>query len=319
MELPPGSFKPSHEFPFILVEGNLGMPKKVIYSLYLAASAIKWRSAGSRDTIAATTVILILNPAHQSALNARKRLILGGNLTAERELVVTELLLRGLTECAKQSMVWDHRRWCLNQIYGPLGPGVSVPSLQGWATPEEAQFFPKISPVAIRRELDLIHYTCETYPRNYHAWTHWHWLIDSTHASIYISEDAIKHEGFPAIIVEAVVRVRNWTDLHPSDFSAMHQLCQSQVLIDHLDNIGVFKNHEIEKKLSLSKPVDHVLGLIRAYPTHESLWMYLRISLECSKRDDLPEFLRRIESEFPSNQHAGKMLEWFTRSLSRFR
>ncbi|KAF8967951.1 hypothetical protein BDZ97DRAFT_1802108 [Flammula alnicola] len=290
IELPPSSPKPHPDFPFVLVEGNLGIPKKVLYALYTAVAAMPWQSSGSQAANAASSIILLLNPAHQTALNTRKRLIQGGHLDPEMELILTELVSRGSPECAKQSIVWDHRRWCFKQIYGIIGLDIATPSLQHWASSEEMQLLPKINPAAIEHELGLIQHTCETYPRNYHSWTHWHFMVNVCYASIYMSDD---RRAFLGIIVKERTRLQNWVNHHVSDYSAMHQLCQSQKLIEHLALTGMLTSDLTN--LTSSLLAEHSLSLVTAFPSHESLWMYLRVSLANLSPENRTNILDRMK------------------------
>lgn len=290
-EVPSGTPSPSQGFPFLLVEGNLGIPKKILCALYLAATSIPWRrSSDIREISATTSCILLLNPAHQTALTSRKRLIRDGHLNPEKELIFTELLLRGSKECAKQSIIWDHRRWCFKELYGIMGPKPStVPSCaEHWSTAEEMQTFPKIPPAVIQHELNIIQHTCQTYPRNYHAWAHWHFIIDACLASVYFHSStadsdepeplAGRRPDFLDVIIAECTRLRGWVEHNVSDYSAMHQLCQIQNLIEQLLHSGVLVPDSAKNLTSLAL-VDQSISLVTTFPSHESLWMYLRISL----------------------------------------
>ena len=83
--------------PFLLVEGNLGVPERLLYKLYL--KSIKefatlrdfLRNPSSVDAtvgqrlLVCTAVIILANPAHDTALNARKRLILSHHWSLDKE------------------------------------------------------------------------------------------------------------------------------------------------------------------------------------------------------------------------------------------
>jgi protein prenyltransferase alpha subunit repeat containing protein 1 len=303
IEMLPGSRKPSLEFPFVLIDGNLGIPKKVMAQLYLAAVSMPWHN--TRTAIAATSVILILNPAHQTALNSRKRLIQTGYLDSPvKELRFMELLLRGLIDCAKQSIIWDHRRWCLKLIRGTLGSSLHQhPPLEHWASAEEARLLPKLDLEDILREIAIVYHTCETYPRNYHAWNHWHWLFDIALSSIYCRQDEHKQQEFSRLLVDAYVELRKWTDCHPSDYTAMHQLSQCQRILDHLHTTEVFT-----QDLPSSSLVEHCLSLLTAFPTHESLWVHLRVVLGNSEEEVRLKILQEVRMNFSWNIYAAKII-----------
>ncbi|KAF9565589.1 hypothetical protein CPC08DRAFT_659047 [Agrocybe pediades] len=311
MELPPDSQRPSPKFPFVLVEGNLGIPKKVLRTLYLAAVSMKFnsRTSAPREAIAATSTIILLNPAHQSALNTRKRLIEQGHLDAKTELVLTGLISRGSPEAGKQSIMWDHRRWCFSRIYGVMGPTTTVPSLTSCSIPAEQQFFPKITPTAVREELSIIQHTCQTYPRNYHAWAQWNYLLNLCFASVYLPENKGEQREFLGIILDEYARMRSWVAQHVSDYSAMFQLFQCQKVIDKLSADGL---------LSIMPPGDtplellgHALSLVEAFPTHESLWLYLRLILGELSAERRMQILK--DEQLQDSEHKRRLIAWFSR------
>ncbi|KDR75712.1 hypothetical protein GALMADRAFT_140324 [Galerina marginata CBS 339.88] len=313
IELPPEALKPSADFPFVFMEGNLGIPKKVLCALYLTAISMPWRASAVKETDAASSIIILLNPAHQTAMNARKRLMEEGHLDPRKELIFTELISRGSTECAKQSILWEHRRWCFRKIYGVMGPDISGPPQQSWASSEEIQQFPKLSPSMIQCELDLIHHTCETYPRNYHSWAHWHYVMDVCHASIYLFDDGDNRREFLGIITTECTRLRRWVENHVADYSAIHQLCQIQKLIDTLEANGMLASN-IAGDLISSGLADHASSLVFAFPSHEALWMYLKVALENLRTDDREKILEKVQSENSlSPRFKRRLVDWFSR------
>ena len=297
------------------MEGNLGIPKKVIHQLYSLAVSLPWRPLRDpHTTIIATTVIVILNPAHQTALNSRKRLIMGGHIQPQMELGYVELLLRGLNDCGKQSIIWDHRRWCLTYLYGQIGrTAPPYPAPEHHFSADEAQLFPNMNWKDIRKEIGNVYHTCERYPRNYHAWTYFHWLINGTSASVYrhFSEGATR-EDYLRVVADAHSEMRTWVERHPSDYSAIHQLCELQTIKHHLHAVGVLAR-DVGGAEELLSPARHCLSLLASFPSYESLWMYLRVALRDEQRTDI---LYRVETEFSSNQHAAKLLAWARRSDS---
>jgi protein prenyltransferase alpha subunit repeat containing protein 1 len=298
--LPEESPKVHAEFPFILVEGNLGIPKKVLYAIYLSAVSTSWRASEPHMADAISSIIILANPAHQTALNTRKRLIIGGHLDPQKELALCELMARGSPEFGKQSMVWAHRRWCFTQIYGTMEPSTRTLSpLPGWASSEETRLFPRLSPASAQHELRLIQHTCETYPRNYHAWAHWHHVIDVCYASFVLDK-----APWGGIIAQECARLRGWIDLHVSDYSAMHQLLQVQSILEQVS------------REEGNSPVEHALSLVKAFPSHESLWMYFRGMLRRVPTVERAEIVRSTakEQSMASKSHEIIQLEeWFRR------
>ena len=297
--------KPHADFPFILVQGNLGIPKKILVGLYIAAIGISLHTTNVLEATAVSCVIILLNPAHQTALNARKRLMRNGHIDPNKELVFTELLVRGSLDAGKQSIIWDHRRWCLRNIHGVMGPNVLLPDLQHWASSEEVERFPRLTPFIIRHEFSIIQRTCEAYPRNYHAWSQWNFMIGVCYVSIYSSKDRFR--DFLAIIVQEVARLRSWVDQHVSDYSAMHQLCQTQKLVDCLALSEQFRDIVDGTQNSLTF-AHHSLSLVTAFPSHESLWMYLRVSLASLDPMERMKILQSMEASIPSTSYLRQQL-----------
>lgn len=305
--LPEDAPKVHAGFPFILIEGNLGIPKKVLYAIYLSAVSTPWRSSEPQMAEAVSSIIILANPAHQTALNARKRLITSGHLDPRRELALCELMARGSPEFGKQSMVWAHRRWCFTRIYGAIGPSMRTLSLlPGWASSEEVQMLPRLSPASVQHEFRLIQHTCETYPRNYHAWAHWHHIIDVCYA-LFGSDDTSTRSEWGEIIMKECERLRAWVNLHVSDYSAMHQMLHVQSVLEELSSEGSTCKSE-----SL---IEQGLSLVKAFPSHESLWMYLRGALGHVATEERGKMLRSAleKEQLASDSNAMKLTEWLRR------
>lgn len=309
ISLPPGSEQPNTKFPFVFAEGNLGIPKKVLYPLYIAA--ISMPKTPSHLLRASTSVIILANPAHQTALNNRKRLVESGLLLPEEELVFIELLVRGSRVCAKQSMIWDHRRWIFRFCYKEMSSLVheSLPYLPRWSTFEEARSLPRLPPDFIRKELDIIKAACQSYPRNYHAWTHWHHVIDVAFISAISSSDSIRLTYF-AVIYEENIRLRSWISNHVSEFTAAHHLCSMGHVIDHLASLDENIVAEAGGSCIL---VDDAYSLASNYPTHPCLWMYLRVALGyLHHTPTVIRLLQDVKLNFGAkNQYASELIDWY--------
>ena len=217
--------------------------------------------------------------------------------------------MRGSPDAGKQSIIWDHRNWCLRNIHGVIGPNILLPCLQHWASSEEVERFPKLTSSTIRHELSIIQRTCETYPRNYHAWSQWNFMINVCYTSIYASNDNFR--SYFAIIVQEVARLRNWVHQHISDYSAMHQLCRAQELVDYLALSDRFKDIVDGTQNSLTL-THHSLSLVTLFPSHESLWMYLRVSLANLDPTERMKILQSIEAPVPptSDYFRQQLLAW---------
>lgn len=245
------------DFPFVLSEGNLGVPKKVLYKLYLTAVAMLFDGKQSNATVSPTSVILLANPAHQTALNSRKRLILRDQWSADRELAFTELLLRGSSECAKQSIVWDHRRWIFLRLYGTIVPSGELLPLSGWLGPQEWDNLPCIPITIVRRELELTKRACELYTRNYHGWNHWRYIMNMTYVRLKQDTDG----GWKELVDEQFREMMKWVEGHVSDYTSMHHL------------------HGFTERFGLDKAalVNQASELKAYYNTHEAVDCYARL------------------------------------------
>jgi protein prenyltransferase alpha subunit repeat containing protein 1 len=270
-----------HEgFPFVYKDGHLGVPLKVLYRIYLAALSL-FNNAERSTALELSSVILLANPSHQTILNARKKFIQSHLLDPEKELRLTELLIRGSKECAKQSIVWDHRRWIFKFQYQTVrgAQAAAIRDFPGWSTSEEAAAFPMIPLATLKEECELTRQACELYPRNYHAWTYWHWVMNVARSLAY-----------DQLMEDEVAAVRNWIDRHVSDYSAVHHLCNLANLI------GRPQSSQAKTTTLTDDSREHALSLVREYPSHEALWLYLRNTLILSSPKGTHEILMALHS-----------------------
>lgn len=281
---------------FLLSEGHLGVPQKVLYKLYLAATAMftaARRQAQDHSALIASSIVIILaNSAHQTALNTRKRLIISGKLDPNKELMLIATMISGNRECAKQSMIWAHRRWIFELLYPPKPSSLLHAQL----------------PVAlVRSELQILAQSCESYPRNYYAWTHrsycMHCIMD-----VVTTTSSPTAEG---ILEEEYLNVLRWVDLHVSDYSAMHYLC----LLVHHFNMLQSSTLSLQSMNSTSL-FDHAMSLLSSYPKHEALWMYIRSVITSSVVvADKAAMIARIQSSNEGGQDYWRQLYAFIRRL----
>ena len=269
------------------------MPHKLAYKAYLEAVA-RFRAVRPRHTpsdcspsdsaelLGSSAVLLLANPAHQTALNARKRLILLGRHSASHELRFTDALLT-LREGTKQSILWHHRRWLLRRIHPPLpSPFPASSSGSAWGDGVDTLHDIALPPDAFRAEIAAVERACEAYPRNYHAWAHRFLcaqalLLFAFHSAPSSSSPA---SSVPAsslsvspssgevklALEEERARIRTWVERHVADYSAVQYACRLDLLLSAADlgiGIGIGTGA-------------HALELVRAYPAHEALWLYLR-------------------------------------------
>lgn len=288
-------------FPFANNLGlNLGIPQKTLYRMYLCCAGFT-RSpnteAGYIDTTEKTTCIIMCNPAHQTALNTRKRLMVLGKIAPESELRLTELLLRGIKTCAKESALWDHRRWCIKRVYGCImaDPDATplLPTTPGWSIPQAASTLPKLSFETCEREFAAVRTACTIYPRNYHAWVHWHYIIDACCASVNAAHpqcQSSRYRDVTCLLSRERRRMEVWISSHVSDYSAVHQyllLTRLQRTVLGCRDRFASGSPLTEDDTYCVRPGDVSLYFLKALseiPSQESLFLGLRASLT-----DLPE------------------------------
>ncbi|KAG5647108.1 hypothetical protein DXG03_001479 [Asterophora parasitica] len=297
------SKRPTPDFPFLYSDGNLGIPKKVLYKLYLTAiSLFKSSRAVPELCIISSSIILLVNPAHQTALNARKRLVLNGDLDPERELEFIEVLFRGSSDCAKQSILWDHRRWLFRRLYTArltFHSGEQLEHSPRWTTSADLQPLPDIPPEAIVHELSIIRKSCESYPRNYQAWAHWHFIIDIVYAQLFnvnsqSESDVLLRGVYLGLLKDEFDALTDWITYHVSDHSAVFRLCGLGRLFEDLGSR--FPEAPIPPDVDAASLVAHAVSLIKAYPNHEALWLYLRESAALVTPERLREAVVQLEA-----------------------
>jgi len=310
--------------PFLFIEGNLGVPKKALYRAYVEALVIF--AEAKKDTfgegvpsaqavhaiVASSVVILLANPGHLTALNARKRLVQRRILDSKRELEVTAVLLTS-RNCSNQSILWHHRQWLLHRIYGPFDGTMQSPEVQNTLSHIQASSDGEISShvlvsrEVINRELSITSRACELYSRNYFAWTHRHFCMELVVHSLKSVTDPTYLEEMAKLVSDEITVIQLWIEQHISDSSAVHYLV---TIIERFSVVGLigilpFALPHPENRLlpnvddiaqtgakDLFSSMSHAMSLLRSYPDHESLWHYLRAisHLVDAKGDDIQTF-----------------------------
>jgi protein prenyltransferase alpha subunit repeat containing protein 1 len=234
-----------------------------------------------------STVILLTNPAHQTALNMRRRLVDQGLLSAHGELVFTRLLLQSSKECSKASILWYYRRWLFSLVdKQPHKSTHAEGNVLNETEPLSMTPLFRLSPSALFAEFDLIRRACEIYPRNYHAWSHWQLVVRDACSFLCdkATDSRLESLEMAEILRKEHTSLTKWVDLHVSDFTSMFNLCAMHRMINSThktSRISILEDGHQE--LLLKQAMD----LTQAYPSHESLWMFLResLSLQSNPKD----------------------------------
>ena len=295
--------------PFLFVEDNLGIPQKILYKVYLYAVGI-FQSARScvptrpttmiqpnhdldaslvRILAASSSILLLANPSHQTALNARKHLVRMHLIDPHAELRFTASLLSS-QHCAKHAELWYHRRWLLSPaLDSHFSDAVSMDPYC------RLQF---ASQEVLQQELELVSRGCELYPRNYFAWTHRLICMRSLLSDYLTGMDTV---GFVPIFRKEIAGIKGWIDRHVSDYSAIHTilaLSQAAFQSGDLSLMGLF----IEGDL-----LDHATSLVQEYPAHEALWMYIRTAPSISdsrQTQQTQQFVNHFVHPLAHSQHS---------------
>ena len=261
--------EPTPTYPFLFAEGNLGVPRKVLYQAYMVAvrayfglrnetrkSVSSLQQSNLSDRL--TRVVLLANPAHQTALNSRKELVQSHVVDPYWELNFSTSLL-SCRECAKESILWHHRRWLLCAIH-------KAPATTGSDNVPEA-----VSPDALETEFACASTACHLYPRNYHAWAHRCFCVKALIASL--------KSGVPSnssVLAKEHQRTLKWIESHISDYSAMNYAINFEKMLPGGNTTEGFLSTK-----------EHAISLLRSYTNHESLWMYLRGSVTLEDEKEL--------------------------------
>ncbi|KIP02282.1 hypothetical protein PHLGIDRAFT_300061 [Phlebiopsis gigantea 11061_1 CR5-6] len=311
---------------FLLIEGNLGVPQKAMYKAYVQAVPLftLYRRqlvptppasihATDLHTLAWTSSVLILaNSGHQTAWNTRKRLVELQVLDVERELSLMAALLT-VRDCAKQSLLWHHRRWLLRRSHSLLHRQSETVHPQRICD-EDILSDLYISPARLRGEFDACTVAANTYERNYFAWAHRTRCLDALATALQVVDDT---EALVHLLVDEAANIGLWIERHVADYTAMQYRCRLAFLLDSLQNPPSLR--------ALGPCYPHAKSLVESYPEHEALWCYLRGSVWSELLDDTHILARQDELKGLGNglmqknggliQHnARKFLAWLDRS-----
>lgn len=167
-----GKSHPLEPGTFLLRDGNaiavskLGLVQAFFvarkkFQDHMASRGIQ-SSLAPHDLVAATSVMLLMDPENLTAANARKRLSVSEGYESRERLLsmiktdrcfIDSLLTSRLHRHTKSPTLWSHRRWL-----------VHTASLHG------------IQPNVVDMVKDVVMVAGERHPRNYYAWCHARWL-----------------------------------------------------------------------------------------------------------------------------------------------
>ncbi|KAF5532303.1 prenyltransferase [Fusarium mexicanum] len=224
-------------------ENAVAIPKlRLVQAFIVAQKLLKQFQADSQlvsleDVSRSTAVILLMDPEHLTAANTRKRLIrdswreedLQDRLHLEKHLV-DSLLTSRLHRHTKSPTLWNHRRWLMEQY--------------------------RLHNIEVPVEDDLtrtIMISGERHPRNYYAWCHARYLVNTFVLSSSSSQEKISC---------MIIATQKWCFAHHNDISGW------QFLLFLLD-----------KQPAETSPVfRETLKLAASFKwRNESVWYFLRL------------------------------------------
>lgn len=166
-----GKSHPLEPGTFLLQDGNaIAVSKYGLVQAFFVARKILLRHISAENTLssdgllAVTSVVLLMDPEHLTAANARKKLVVSAGSASEGHLLeaierdrffIDSLLTSRLHRHTKSPTLWSHRRW-LVEAAARRGVQHNV-----------AESLEKVVMVAGQR-----------HPRNYYAWCHARWLTN---------------------------------------------------------------------------------------------------------------------------------------------
>ncbi|KAH8677390.1 hypothetical protein BX600DRAFT_125068 [Xylariales sp. PMI_506] len=234
---------------FLKDENAVAIPKlRLVQAFFIARRIVQSHIAISpqlpaEETIAATAVMLLMDPEHLTAANLRKKAVLAKLSNTERakealqaeKKFVDSLLTARLHRHTKSPTLWNHRRWLLCQYRG-LGHSLDI-----------SQDLSTVVMVAAER-----------HPKNYYAWDHARWLLRNHTAS--------QNEEI-ALATALTESVKLWCFKHHDDISGWSYL--GFVVLGTRDQ-------ETRSNLCTSVATD-TLNMVGSFQwTNESVWIFLR-------------------------------------------
>ena len=263
----------SHALPAgcnVLIDGNsIAFPKATVVQGFIVARQLLFKylpglPERQQDVRNAAAVVLLMDPEHITAANARKRVVqwyrarpaeeLKVQLTREL-LWVDSMLTARLHRHTKSPTLWGHRRWVL-EVCRSVG-----------------------MPYDIRKDLtNVILVAAERHARNYYAWLHLRWVILNLQLEIPTSREA-NIEGFDG--PKLLSTIKAWCLRHPEDTAGF-----SFLLFCLLEYPEPFTGgrQRMEASSSICKAV---LNLAVSFKwTNESVWAFLRTLVAAGVTED---------------------------------
>ncbi|KAJ4267302.1 hypothetical protein NW762_003406 [Fusarium torreyae] len=227
----------------VLRDGNaVAIPKLRLVQAFMVARKLFLSYIGDNKSLSAdeitrsTAVILLMDPEHLTAANTRKRLITTKsddedvtNILKLEKHLVDSLITSRLHRHTKSPTLWNHRRWLMGQF-----------RLHGVEASVEDDL------------TKIIAVSGERHPRNYYAWCHARYLINTFIIPATNAEEALSR---------LITATQKWCFVHHNDISGW------QFLIFLLDKHPTETTSVFRETLKLA-------GSFKW--RNESVWYFLR-------------------------------------------
>ena len=250
---------------------------------YEAAHDDSLRLAGER-LLQITSCLLLVCPDNATAWADRKRAFLVqttiNNVLWEKELQFLNLLM---TKHTKAPTSWFHRKYVFQKIV------CGTESVNDLMT-------------LTRKEIKLCIHVADRYPKNYYAWTHRIYVLQTLYGRMFLEDDGhdsstgiaantstfINNQLFVSLLEEEWTSIEVWLRTHVSDHSAAHfggavlrlllQIKRKAETAPSLpDDVADSKENDVGGLPIAWKAIFTARCAVEAYPTHEVLWIFRRI------------------------------------------
>ncbi|CAO3596805.1 unnamed protein product [Absidia cylindrospora] len=193
--------------------------------------------------------MVLLKPEHYTAMNARKQLVVSGQVNIQDELKLNQLIFT-IPRNTKSSIAWHHREWLFTH------------DKQG-----------AMDHMDLENEMELCQRAITLYPRNYYAWNYRHWLLTwmtTTH------DDAIAR-----VHVEYQTTCQ-WLETNISDHTGIRYLEKT------LEMWVSAQQQQQQRYQVLRQHMVWLDELTLRYPGHESLWCHRRYCATLFFHNNIP-------------------------------
>ncbi|PSR78801.1 hypothetical protein BD289DRAFT_114164 [Coniella lustricola] len=293
---------------FLLQDGNaLGISKLGLVQAFFWArqrfqdySGISAAPVLPDELLAITSVMLLMDPEHLTAANARKRMIQAGHTSSQTHqrialisqdlFFIDSLLTSRLHRHTKSPTLWSHRRWLVQSA-------------------RSCGSFPDVT----RDVQRIVMVAGQRHPRNYYAWCHARWLLGSM---LFTKQQPEKQQEEKNTVdersplSELTAATKAWCFRNHTDISGW------SFLASLLSRLGAAERHAVYKD------VGELCGSLQW--TNESTWVFLRTLAASGIVEDadvglfrnvLASLLRDCQSEAANHASGKRILQqaqaWF--------